>query len=462
MSQHGTLKQKERLLEGPIWKGLLYFALPILLGQIFQQLYNTADAFIVGRFLSDNEYAAVTSTGSLVFMLVGFFGGISVGAGVVIARYYGARDVESLRKSIHTTVIFGVAAGIIMTVLGVTMTPLLLKWMDTPKELQPYSEQYFQMYFLGGMAICMYNLCMGVLRAVGDSKHPLYYLIFSSLLNIGLDLLFIGVFGWGVWAAALATTISQFVSMFLCLYRLFHDPADYQLRWKELKVSWPYLWEVVRYGLPSGIQNSIISFANVIVQTNINGFGPETVAGSGTYAKLEGFAFLPITCFTMALTTFVGQNLGAKQFERTKKGTRFGILCAMIMAELIGVILVVFSEPLMELFMPDNPKAVQVGIRQSQVESLFFCFLAFSHCIAAILRGAGKPMVPMLVMLGCWCVLRVAFISVMVPLVNESWVIFMAYPLTWTVSSILYLIFYLKSDWVHAFERRERAKQEGT
>ncbi|MBQ7872158.1 MAG: MATE family efflux transporter [Oscillospiraceae bacterium] len=462
MSQHGTPVQKERLLEGPIWKGLLYFAMPILLGQIFQQLYNTADAFIVGRFLSGNEYAAVTSTGSLVFMLVGFFGGIAVGAGVVIARYYGAKDIESLRKSIHTTVIFGVAAGIIMTVLGVTMTPLLLEWMDTPPELQPYSEQYFRMYFLGGIAICMYNLFMGVLRAVGDSKHPLYYLIFSSLLNVGLDLLFIGVFGWGVWSAALATTISQFVSMFLCLYQLFHYPTDYQLKWREMKVSWPHMWEIIRYGLPSGIQNSIISFANVIVQTNINGFGPDTVAGCGTYAKLEGFAFLPITCFTMALTTFVGQNLGAKQFERTKKGTRFGILCAMIMAELIGVILVVFPEPLMEAFMPDNPTAVQVGIKQSQVESLFFCFLAFSHCIAAILRGAGKPMVPMLVMLGCWCVLRVAFISVMVPLVNESWVIFMAYPLTWTVSSILYLIFYLKSDWVHAFERSERSKQEET
>lgn len=462
MSQHGTIGQKERLLEGSIWKGLLYFALPILLGQIFQQLYNTADAFIVGRFLSDNEYAAVTSTGSLVFMLVGFFSGISVGAGVVIARYYGAQEIDSLRKSIHTTVIFGVVAGILMTVLGVTLTPLLLKWMDTPWQLMPHSKQYFQMYFLGGLAICMYNLCMGILRAVGDSEHPLYYLIFSSLLNVALDYLFIGVFGWGVWAAALATTISQFVSMFLCLFRLFHYKSDYQLRWKEMRVSWPHMWEIIRYGLPSGIQNSIISFANVIVQTNINGFGPETVAGCGTYAKLEGFAFLPITCFTMALTTFVSQNLGAKQYERTKKGTRFGLICAVVMAELIGVILVVFAEPLMKCFMPENPAAVDVGKRQAMIESLFFCFLALSHCIAAILRGAGRPVIPMLIMLGCWCILRVIFISIMVPLVNQSWVIFVAYPLTWTVSSILYLIFYFKSDWLHAFERSGRKKQEET
>lgn len=211
------MKKKDMLLEGPIWKGLLFFALPILLGQIFQQLYNTADAWIVGHYRSDAEYAAVTSTSSLVFLLVGFFSGIAVGAGVVIARYYGAKDRKNLRLAVHTTVVFGLMAGLVLTMIGVLLTPKLLHWMGTPEDVLPYSIEYLRYYFLGALAIVMYNLCMGILRAVGDSTHPLYYLIFSSLVNIALDFLFVGVCGWGVWSAALATTISQFVSVFLCL-----------------------------------------------------------------------------------------------------------------------------------------------------------------------------------------------------------------------------------------------------
>ncbi len=455
------MRKKDILLQGPIWKGLLLFAMPILLGQIFQQLYNTADAWIVGKYLPGAPYAAVTSTGSLVFLLVGFFGGIAVGAGAVISRYYGANDIEKLRKAIHTTVLFGLFAGVLLTVIGVTMTPTILRWMNAPKNSIEYSIEYFRYYFLGGVAISMYNLCMGILRAVGDSKHPLYYLIISSIINVLLDFLFIGYFGWGVWAAALATTISQFVSLVLCLIRLFRCKECYQLKFSELRIDTGKLKEIIHYGLPSGFQNSVIAFANVIVQTNINSFDTVAQSGCGTYAKLEGFAFLPITCFTMALTTFVSQNLGAKQYERTKKGARFGLICAMLMAEFIGVILIVFAKPLVELFIHEDPEAVRIGVQQARVESLFFCFLAFSHCIAAILRGAGKPTVPMFVMLGAWCVLRVAYISTLVPIVKEPWVIFSAYPLTWSVSSIIFLIYYLKSDWLHAFEKRDLKKSGG-
>lgn len=375
------MKQRhDALLEGPIWKGLIAFALPILLGQIFQQLYNTADAWIVGHYLSDAEYAAVTSTGSLVFLLVGFFGGIAVGAGVVISRYFGARDSEKLQLSVHTTVAFGMAAGLLMTAIGVGLTPSILKLMGTPDDVMPYSVEYFRYYFLGSLGIVMYNLSMGILRAVGDSKHPLYYLIFSSIVNIALDFLFVGGFGWGVWSAALATTISQFVSVFLCLYRLTHYQTDYQLHIRKISFHLPMLREITRYGLPSGVQNSIIAFANVVVQANINSFGKDTVAGCGTYAKVEGFAFLPITCFTMALTTFVSQNLGARQYDRTLKGARLGTLGCVMMAELIGVAMLVFARPLMDFF-TDNPAAIEIGVRQSTVESLFFCMLSFSHCI---------------------------------------------------------------------------------
>ncbi len=448
---------KHSLTEGSIWKSMLFFAFPILLGNIFQQLYNTADAFIVGRFLEKNAYAAVSSSGSLIFLLVGFFTGIAVGAGVVIARYYGAKDYDKLHTAIHTTLAFGLAAGIILTVLGMTLTPQLLRLMKTDPQVLPNSVAYFRMYFAGSIAIVLYNMCVGILQAVGDSRHPLHYLILSSLINVGLDLLFVGVFGLGVWSAATATTIAQFISLGLCLYRLCHYDTVYRVQLHKIRFNFPMLRQIVHFGLPSGVQNSIIAFANVIVQSNINAFGADAMAGCGTYSKLEGFAFLPITCFTMALTTFVSQNLGAHQYDRVKRGVRFGILCSVTMAEVIGALIFLFSPALVALFQNDPP-VIAIGVKQAHIEAFFYCFLAFSHCIAAIMRGAGKPTVPMFVMLAVWCVLRVSYISIAVPMVERIEVVFSAYPLTWFTSSVIFLIYFLKSDWLHNYDRLEQKK----
>lgn len=448
---------KHSLTEGSIWKSMLFFAFPILLGNIFQQLYNTADAFIVGRFLEKNAYAAVSSSGSLIFLLVGFFTGIAVGAGVVIARYYGAKDYDKLHTAIHTTLAFGLAAGIILTVLGMTLTPQLLRLMKTDPQVLPNSVAYFRMYFAGSIAIVLYNMCVGILQAVGDSRHPLHYLILSSLINVGLDLLFVGVFGLGVWSAATATTIAQFISLGLCLYRLCHYDTVYRVQLRKIRFNFPMLRQIVHFGLPSGVQNSIIAFANVIVQSNINAFGADAMAGCGTYSKLEGFAFLPITCFTMALTTFVSQNLGAHQYDRVKRGVRFGILCSVTMAEVIGALIFLFSPALIALFQNDPP-VIAIGVKQAHIEAFFYCFLAFSHCIAAIMRGAGKPTVPMFVMLAVWCVLRVSYISIAVPMVERIEVVFSAYPLTWFTSSVIFLIYFLKSDWLHNYDRLEQKK----
>lgn len=448
---------KHSLTEGSIWKSMLFFAFPILLGNIFQQLYNTADAFIVGRFLEKNAYAAVSSSGSLIFLLVGFFTGIAVGAGVVIARYYGAKDYDKLHTAIHTTLAFGLAAGIILTVLGMTLTPQLLRLMKTDPQVLPNSVAYFRMYFAGSIAIVLYNMCVGILQAVGDSRHPLHYLILSSLINVGLDLLFVGVFGLGVWSAATATTIAQFISLGLCLYRLCHYDTVYRVQLHKIRFNFPMLRQIVHFGLPSGVQNSIIAFANVIVQSNINAFGADAMAGCGTYSKLEGFAFLPITCFTMALTTFVSQNLGAHQYDRVKRGVRFGILCSVTMAEIIGALIFLFSPALVALFQNDPP-VIAIGVKQAHIEAFFYCFLAFSHCIAAIMRGAGKPTVPMFVMLAVWCVLRVSYISIVVPMVGRIEVVFSAYPLTWFTSSVIFLIYFLKSDWLHNYDRLEQKK----
>lgn len=451
------MNTRRSLTEGPIVKGLALFALPIFLGQVFQQLYNTADALIVGKFLSDEEYAAVTSSGTLIFLLVGLFAGISVGAGVVIARYFGAKDEENLRAAVHTTVGLGLIAGVLLTVIGIVFTPHLLRLMGTPETIIEYSIEYFRMYFVGALAISMYNLLRGILQAVGDSKSPLYFLMLSSVVNIGLDLLFIGVLGWGVWSAALATTISQFLSAALCFWRLMRTKGPHRIELRRIRLRADKVAEVIRFGLPSGVQNSIIAFANVVVQSNINAFGDAAVGACGTYSKLESFVFLPIMSITMALTTFVSQNLGAKQYSRVKKGAAVGIVCCIIMAELVGALLAFFPEPLIRLF-TDNPASIEIAIRQARLESLFFFLMAFSHCIAAVMRGAGRPTVPMFVMLVCWCIIRVTYISLVVPLVGDIWVVFSAYPITWGISAIVFAIFFFFTDWIHSYDRAEAKK----
>lgn len=440
------------MTRGSTWKLIVRFAVPVFLSQTFQQLYNTVDSLIVGQFLGDEALAAVSASGPLIFLLISFFSGLSMGAGVTISRYFGAGDYDRVSRAIHTDVLLGLISGVVLTVVGVALTPTFLRWMGTAPEVLPDAIAYFRYYFIGVLAVVMYNMCKSVMNALGDSKRPLYYLIISSLTNIVLDLLFIAVFHWGVWSAAVATTISQAVSMVLCLIHLSKKGTFYQLKLKELRIDREMLGQIVRYGLPSGVQNSVIGFANVIVQSNINSFGKVAMAAYGAYSKLEGFAFLPVTSFTMALTTFVSQNLGAGLHERAKKGSRFGIIASVIIAELIGVIMYVFSPQLTACF-TDTPEVIALGTRQMRTTALFFCLLAFSHAIAAICRGAGKAFVPMVIMLLFWCVVRITYITVIMGIVHEIQYIYMAYPITWSLSSIVYFIYYRFSDWVHGFDK---------
>ncbi len=442
------------LTEGVIWKRILLFAFPIFLGNVFQQFYNTFDSWAVGNFLGDNALAAVSSSGSLIFLLVGFFNGLSMGAGIIIARYYGAKDYDALRKSIHTTVASGLIIGVILTVIGVTFTPTILRWMGTPEDVFPDSVEYFRFYFYGAFFVVMYNIFVGILQSVGDSRHPLYYLIISSIVNIVLDLLLVGVFHMGVWAAALATTISQGLSALLCFLQLVRCDAPYKLKVKEIKIYPSYLKQVASYGFPAAIQNSVIAFANIVVQTSINSFGKAAMAGCGSYSKLEGFSFLTVTCFSQALATFVGQNLGAEKFDRVKHGVKFGILASLISTEIIGVISWIFAPTLISLF-NDQPEVVSFGTVHMRTICLFYFLLAFTHCIAGILRGAGKVKVPMFIMLGCWCLLRVTYITIGLHYRNQLTTISWAYPITWACSSILFFIYFLKVDWIHNFSREK-------
>ena len=434
------------MLEGSISRGIVRFAVPLFFGNLFQQLYNTADSLIVGNKLGDGALAAVSSTGTLIFLLIGFFQGIGLGAGVVVSQFFGARYKKSLRLSIHTYLALSLFIGIFLTVAATLMAPQILILMGTPEEVMPDAVEYIRVYFMGSLGLVMYNACMGVMQAVGDSKHPLYYLIISSIINVVLDIILIVGFGFGVWAAAFATVVSQFISVILCMRKLMISEEEYSVSLKELKCDAKMVRMILRIGLPSGVQNSIIAFANVVVQSNINFFGKTAMAGCGAYSKIEGFAFLPITSFTAAMSTFVGQNLGAGNKERARKGARFGVLSSMVLAEIIGLMFFITAPLLISAFTRE-PQAIDYGVLKARTCSLFYCLLAATHCFASVLRGAGKSVVPMLTMIAFWCVVRVGFLWITVPLTGVIDVVNWVYPLTWTLSTITLFVYYISADW---------------
>ena len=430
---------QHRLTTGSVPRRMLLFALPIFLSNLFQQLYNAVDSLIVGRFIGQQALAAVSSSSSLIMLLVGFINGVSLGAGVLIARYYGAEEEDQVERAVHTTLALGLAAGVALTVLGVALTPLILRWMGTPADVIHNSVLYFRVYFLGSAAVVLYNMGASILQSVGDSRSPMVYLIAASLTNVVLDLLFVAVFHWGVGSAALATILSQILSALLAFRRLARTRACYRVNWRRVRFEGPMLRQVVTLGIPSGVQNSVVSLANVIVQSNINAFGSFAMAGCGAYSKIEGFAFLPVTCFALALSTFVSQNLGARRFDRVRQGMRFGLLCSPLLAEGIGLVIFAFAPFLISLFNSD-PAVVAFGVNDARTVALFYCLLSFSHCCAGILRGMGRPVVPMAIMLCVWCALRITYITVTVSFLPDIRVVYWAYPLTWTISSALFAL----------------------
>ncbi|MBR5310189.1 MAG: MATE family efflux transporter [Oscillospiraceae bacterium] len=439
------------MTKGSIRRCMINFAIPVFIGHLFQQLYNTADSIIVGNFVGKQALAAVSSSGNLIFMMTGFFMGLCLGAGVIISRYLGAKDYDRMRRAIHTGVAFALCCGMALSVLGLWLAPKLLILMRTPENVLPLSTTYFRIYFFGSFFTLTYNICAGVMQAVGDSKSPLRFLIISSMTNIVLDLIFVGVFHWGVAGAAVATVISQMLSAVLGFRKLLISDGHYKLVIKEIGFDFELLKEILHQGIPTGIQNSIISIANVVVQSNINAFGDNAMAGCGAYAKIEGFIFLPIMAFSSAITTFIGQNLGAGEHERALKGSRFGILGSMVSAELLGMVLWLICPWVIPLFNSD-PAVVEIGVNQMRTESLFFFALAFAHSVSAVMRGSGKAKMPMYTMLICWCLIRVTYITVAVRFFPVIETVYWAYPLTWSLSCIVFLAYYLKGDWLHTFD----------
>ena len=439
------------LTKGSIAKGLVQFTIPVIFGQILQQLYSIADAWVLGNYADNTAFAAVSSTNSLIFLMIGLFNGTAIGGGVVISRYFGAKDEKGVEMAIHTNVLFGLIASVLVTLAGLFLIPQMIKLMKVPEDVLPQSLLYFRIYFAGSATVILYNVFTSIMRALGDSIHPLYYLALSSVVNVVLDLLLVAKFHQGVAGAAFATVLSQGLSMLLCLMRMRKSKDYTRISWKKIKWYPQMMKKVIQQGLPAGIQNSVISIGNVVIQTNINAFGEFAMTGAGAHSKIEGFVFIPITSMVLTLPTFISQNLGAKEYDRAKKGALFGILTRVILAEGIGLIVYVFSPQLIHIF-AKSEEAVRYGVIQERIMTLFYGLMAFSHSATGVLRGSGRSIVPMVTMLGIWCGVRVLYVTIAIQIVPVFQTICWAYPLTWGLSSIVFLIYLLKSNWLHTYD----------
>lgn len=441
------MRDKSMLLtKGPIMKSLIIFSLPILFGNLFQQMYNAVDSLVVGNFVNSAALAAVTSTNNVIFLTVGFLQGVFIGAGVAVARYFGAENDKMLRVSIHTTIVFALCAGIFLSIVGVALSPWLLRILNTPPEVLPLSTAYFRIYYAGLLAPVLYNCATGILQAVGDSRHPLIYLIISSCLNIVLDLIFVIYFGWGVPGVAYATVISQAFSAILAFTHLMRSRANYRVSISYLKCDFSMLKRILRLGIPSGLQNSIVAFSNLVSQSHLNTFGAYAVAGSGTFQRVEGFAFISITSVALATTTYVSQNVGAHQFERAHKAAKYSMLTNAIVGEGLSLCVLFFAPWLIGMFNGES-EVIRYGVMHARVAGPWYFLPAITHTLAGVLRGMGRPLTPMAVLLVCWCVVRVSYLTIVLNIWHEIRLLYAVYPMTWFLSATVLLICYSRIKW---------------
>ena len=430
------------MTDGFIPKLLLYFCVPLILGNFFQVLYNTVDTVVVGNFVGKEALAAVGSTNPIINIAVFCFNGISVGAGVVIGQFFGARDFEKLHISVETTMCITFIASLFFTVAGVVFTPTMLELIATPEDVMVPASVYHKIYFAGVSGLLVYNMGSGILRAVGDSKRPLYFLILSSFLNIVLDLLFVLVFKMGIAGAAVATIISQFISAGLVLLLLSRSRDVYRLIWKDLKIDRPILKKILEIGLPTGFQSMITAFSNSFVQAYINSFGSTVMAGWSCYNKLDQVIMLPQQSMSHAATTFVSQNIGAGQLKRADRGTLTAVTMAAAFNVICGMLLIVFARPAVRLF-TDDIGVIESGISFIRAIGLFFWFNGINHSLAGAMRGRGDSKGPMLIMIICFVAVRQIYLFVITRLLpGEPTLIGLGYPVGWVSCCITEIIYF--------------------
>lgn len=444
------------LTEGVIWKQLLFFALPLMGSNLFQQLYNTADSMIVGQFVGSTALAAVGSTGAINGLVIGFFMGMGTGSGVVISQYYGAKDYENLRKSVHTALALAIAFGIGLAIVGVVFSPLILRWMGTPDDVMDQAVLYLRINFSGIISLTVYNIGAGILRAIGDSKRPLYYLMIAGVTNVLLNLLFVVVFKMGVAGVSIATICSQVLSSILVLHNLTHASGPYRLNIREIRFDKAILIKIAKIGLPSGVQSMVISLSNIVIQSKVNMFGSAAMAGHSAASRIDAFVYMPLNAIALSTTTFTAQNLGARKMDRVKKGTRTSIVLGLVVTAAVGWLACLVAGPLIRMF-TDEQEVMQYGMMSLKIRCGTYFLFVFTDVLAGVIRGSGNAVVPMGISLANMCVVRIIWLMIATSIWDDFSVVVISYPLTWSLASLCYLIYYLKGGWMKKWKEQQAA-----
>lgn len=439
-------KQDVDMTEGKIMGHIIGFAFPLLLGNIFQQLYNMVDTWVVGNYVSNEAFSAVGSVGPIINMLIGFYLGLSSGAGVVISQYYGAKKNDKVSETVHTSILMTLILAVVFTIAGIAVTPTMLSFMKTPAEVFPESKQYLTIYFAGVIGLMIYNMGSGILRAVGDSTRPFVFLVVSAVINTVLDLVFVIVFKMGVAGVAYATIIAQGVSAVLVIITLMRSRSCIRLNLRDLKISWQMLGKIVRVGIPAALQMAVTAFSNVFVQSYINYFGQDCMSGWTAYSKIDQLMLLPMQSLALASTTFVGQNLGKNQVDRAKQGVRTTLWVSMA-ATVILMIPVLLAAPYLVAFFNGKPEVVEIGSLLLRIISPFYVLCCVNQIYSGALRGAGNTRAPMVIMLASFVVFRQIYLFITANFIaNEIIPIAMSYPAGWLLCSLLTLIYYHKTN----------------
>lgn len=432
------------MTQGSVFLHLLYFALPLLAGNLFQQFYNTVDIWVVGNYVSDEAFSAVGTVTPIINMLIGSFMGLASGAGVVISQYYGAKKFDKVQEAVHTAIALTVILTVLFSIIGVAMTPAMLRFMKTPDEVFGASSVYLTIYFSGMVGLLFYNMGSGILRAVGDSKRPFYYLVASATINIALDLVFVIKFHMGVAGVAYATILAQGISATLTLITLLRTSSCVHLEVKKIRIHLPILRQIIHVGIPAALQMAVTAFSNVFVQSYINQFGSDAMGGWTAYTKIDQLIFLPMQSLALSATTFVGQNLGDGQAERAKKGVRTSFLMAVCVTIVVstGVIL---AAPHLVVIFNDKPEVVDYGVLFLRRMTPFYVLCCVNQIYSGALRGAGNSRVPMIIMLSSFVVFRQCYLYVVSNFISNTILpLAMGYPAGWLVCSTMTLIYYHK------------------
>ena len=439
-------RERQQITEGVIWKQLLIFFFPILMGTFFQQMYNTVDTIIVGRLVGTEALAAVGATGPLVSMVNGFFIGVSSGATVVLSQAYGAGDRKGVEDSIHTGVALSLVLGVMLTAIGICLGGRVMGWMGTPENCMADATTYLRIYFAGSIGTVVYNMGAGILRAMGDSKRPMLFLMVTCILNVVLDLLFVAVLHMGVAGAALATVLSQMISAVLPIVVLLRQKED-RLELRKLRIERSLLGRILRIGIPAGLQFVTFDFSNILIQSGVNSFGDITMAAWTAHGKTDALTWMVTGAFGVSITTFVGQNFGAQKYSRIRKGTWTCLAMGVVMVAALDALLLAFRTPILGIY-TDNPEVIAVGsMVMLSIMPYEFLFMPI-EVFAGTMRGVGNSLMPTLITGSCVCLFRVVWLMTAVRHWHSLKTLTLSYPLSWALAAAVFLAVYFKGNWL--------------